>query len=375
MNPVELTQKLVQFDTRNPAPEGKKDHPYEAECAQFLGGLIERHLPRFTVRKVALPDAPNRTNLIVSNGGENPLIYTGHLDTVPLGQTPWLVDPHAGEIDGNKIYGRGTTDMQAGNAAFIAAVGRFKNPPPIEMIFTVGEETGCDGAKYLAGQEGILRPDASVLLVGEPTDAYPLVGHKGALWLNLISKGKTAHGSMPELGENALYGAARIITALKEYAFDVEEHEHMGCPTLSPNTCHAGININSVPDRADIEVDIRAIPGMVHSQILSDLESVLGNNLAEIETLADLPSIYTDPYNTQVERIYRAFEAVTEIRAEPKTATYFTDASVLTPALGGIPTVIFGPGLKEQAHQTDEYCKISDIEKMTEIYTEILDAA
>jgi succinyl-diaminopimelate desuccinylase len=95
------------------------------------------------------------------------------------------------------------------------------------LVFTAGEETGCDGARYLAGLGDVL-PKAGALVVGEPTANDPLIGHKGALWLKAAFHGVTAHGSMPEQGDNAVYKAARGVVRLSEHGFNVRRHGHLG---------------------------------------------------------------------------------------------------------------------------------------------------
>src|SRR5581483_1108848 len=125
---------------------------------------------------------------------------------------------------------------KSGVAAVVAAgaaVARMTDrKADLVLVFTAGEETGCDGARYLAGLDGVL-PKAGALVVGEPTGNVPLIGHKGALWLKAAFKGVTAHGSMPELGDNAVLKAARGVTRLSAYAFDADRHHHLGGPSLN----------------------------------------------------------------------------------------------------------------------------------------------
>ncbi len=139
----------------------------------------------------------------------------------------------------------------------------------------MGEETGCDGARYLAGLDGIL-PQAGALVVGEPTGNVPLIGHKGALWLKAAFHGVTAHGSMPELGDNAVLKAARGVTRLAEHQFDTDRHHHLGGPSINVGSLHGGANVNSVPDHADVQIDIRTVPGQSNEAIAREVAQVLG---------------------------------------------------------------------------------------------------
>jgi succinyl-diaminopimelate desuccinylase len=134
-------------------------------------------------------------------------------------------------------------------------------------VLTAGEENGCEGARFLA-EQGVLPFPMGALVVGEPTANVPLVGHKGVLWLEIEVAGRTAHGSTPELGDNAINKAARLIRKLETFQFEAAPHPVLGAPTLNVGTIRGGLNINSVPDRAVIGVDIRTVPGIQHAAII-----------------------------------------------------------------------------------------------------------
>ena len=209
IDPIELSRELISFNTINPPGN-------ELTCILHL----ERILSAAGLETSLQQFAPGRANLIARVGGVRsklPLCFTGHVDTVPLGNASWSVDPFAGEIIDGKMYGRGSTDMKCGVAAFVAAIGsmaeELEGTSGVVLVITAGEEIGCQGAFHLA-DAGILGR-AGAIVVAEPTSNAALVGHKGALWLRLTLKGVTAHGSMPHLGVNAAYKAARALTALE----------------------------------------------------------------------------------------------------------------------------------------------------------------
>jgi succinyl-diaminopimelate desuccinylase len=361
---VELARELIAFNTINPPGN-------ELNCIRHL----ERILSEAGLETMVQDFAPNRANLIArirGAGSKPPLCFTGHVDTVPLGSTPWSVDPFAGDIVDGKMYGRGSSDMKCGVAAFVAAIvnmaARLKGTGGAVLVITAGEEIGCEGAFQLA-RAGMLGR-AGAIVVAEPTSNAALVGHKGALWLKLTFRGVTAHGSMPNLGINAAFKAARAITALETFEFNVAPHPALGAPTLNVGTVHAGLNVNSVPDLAEIGLDIRSIPGLAHSRIVEHLRAELGDEIA-IEPIVDVPAVWTDPSSPWIKGVYAAVHDVTGDEAEPRTAPYFTDASALTPAFGNPPTVILGPGEAAKAHQTDEYCSVQRIREASDIYSRL----
>ena len=125
------------------------------------------------------------------------------------------------------------------------------------LLITGGEETGCDGARALIASATL--PEVGALIVGEPTANYPVIGHKGALWLRCETRGKTAHGAMPELGINAIYLAADALGKIQHFSPGAP-HPLMKQPTLNVGRIEGGLNINSVPDRTRFDVDIRSAP-------------------------------------------------------------------------------------------------------------------
>ena len=361
---VALTRRLLRFDTVNPPGN-------EAACARELQGLLDAA----GFETSLLPMGEGRANLVayLGDGSGAPLGFTGHLDTVPLGAQGWRHDPFEGVIEDGRIYGRGTTDMKGGVAAFVTACLReaeaLRQGPGVLLLITAGEETGSDGARAMVAEGGLRRPGA--LVVAEPTANRPLAGHKGALWLRVVTTGVTAHGSMPERGVNAVVGAARVVEQLAAFDFGAAPHPVMGTPTLNIGTISGGMNINSVPDRAVIGVDIRSVAGLEHGALRARLAQVLGD-AAGIETLVDLPPVWTDPAHPWMRRVAEAAAAVTGEATPPASVSYFTDASVFTPAFGGLPTVILGPGEPGLAHQTDEYCELGKLHDAVEIYTRLI---
>jgi succinyl-diaminopimelate desuccinylase len=160
------------------------------------------------------------------------------------------------------------------------------------------------------------------------------------------------------------------LTLLQRCLSPLLSHSILGKPTLNVGTISGGININSVPDRCAIGIDIRTIPGQNHSEICQKLQTFLGHEV-EIKLLNEAQSIATDEKNEWIQSVFEIVEPYLKTRPIAKGATFFTDASVLTPAFGYPPTVVLGPGEPEMAHKTNEFCYISKIEESMEIYMKI----
>ncbi len=139
---------------------------------------------------------------------------------------------------------------------------------------------------------------------------------------------------------------------------------------MNIGTISGGININSVPDKATIGLDIRTIPGQDHEEIQKSIQNILGQDV-EVKLLEEARSIATNFEHKWVQQVCEIMESILGERPEPSMASFFTDASVLTPAYDNPPTIILGPGEPTIAHKTDEYCYISKIEEVTLAYIEI----
>ncbi len=366
MDPITLLKKLISFQTINPPGN-------EYELAVYIGGLLET----LGFHNEYYEFAPKRTSLVSKfpGGLKDPICFTGHLDVVSLGEAFWTKDPFSGEIEGDKIFGRGTSDMKAGIAAMISMTESLLKENPallkkIMFIFTAGEETCCEGAYHMAGLQHVLGR-AKALVVGEPTSNYPLIGHKGSVRFDITTFGKAAHASMPELGDNAVYKAAKAVQKLETFDFKTAAHPLIGKPTLSIGRISGGKNINVVPDRTCMGIDIRTIPGQTHNHIKASLESVLGPEV-EVTLLEEAKSVASNPEDQWIKTVFSIMKKILGQTIEPKTASYFTDASVFHEALGAPPCILLGPGEARMAHTTDEFCHISKIHEAVRAYLEIV---
>jgi succinyl-diaminopimelate desuccinylase len=319
--------------------------------------------------------AEGRTSVIARAGGSEgkaPLCLTGHLDVVPLGSRPWTKDPFAGETDGDKLFGRGASDMKAGVAAILLAARAFAKKldgtPGIVVVLTAAEEGGCLGSAQLAKTRLLGR--AGALIVGEPTSNYPLVGHKGSIKFHARFRGVSAHGSMPELGVNAIYKAARALARLESFDFQAKAHPVMGKPTLNVGTIEGGSTVNAVPDSASFGVDIRTVPGMDHAEVLKKMKAAIGDG--EVDVFSDLKVVWTEPEQEWVQRVFELCRPYLEGAPAVRTAPYMTDAANLLKVYTGAPTVVLGPGEAAMAHQTDEYASMERTRQAVAIYEALI---
>lgn len=366
MDLITLTKKLLSFNNINPPGN-------EEGIARFVAELLSDN--GFDVK---LPEfEKGRLHLIAEKGLSShkpPVVLSGHFDTVPLGNSQWSVDPFAGEISEGKIWGRGSSDMKGGLAAMIlASTEAFKDETPeggVRLIFTAAEELGCIGIQQLMKTIGV-PGEASAIIVGEPTSNLPATGHKGAIYLNAVTSGKTAHSSMPHLGENAIYKAAASILKARDFRFETEKDPLLGLPTINVGRMNGGLNINSVPDHAEFTIDIRSTSKTDHNKTIERLAAELGDE-TKLEVLVDMTPVFTSEEEPFVKLVYDICGIRKTAAGFPLSLPYLTDGSVLQKVYNGVPTIILGPGEPYMAHKTDEFCYISKLEESYRIYKEII---
>ena len=361
---VSLTKALLRFDTIN--PPGR-----ESDCARYAGAMLQEW--GYAVEYFDYQEG--RTSVVARAGvsdKKGPLCLTGHLDVVPLGAREWTRDPFAGETEGDRLYGRGASDMKAGVAAILLAARAFarklSGTPGVVVVLTAAEEGGCIGSAQLAKTQLLGR--AGAMIVGEPTSNYPLVGHKGSLKFHARFPGVSAHGSMPELGVNAIYKAGRALSKLENFDFNARPHPVMGKPTLNVGTFAGGTGVNVVPDEATIGVDVRTVPGVDHGELVKRLKALLDE--AELDVFSDLQPVWTPVDSEWVQRVFEICRPYLDEPPTARTAPYMTDAANLLKVYAGAPTVVLGPGEAVMAHQTDEYASQERIRQSVAIYEALI---
>lgn len=363
---VELARALVRLPSINPPGD-------ETACID----LLEQRLRAAGLACETYEFAPGRPSLVARLPGSSdadPLCFTGHVDVVPLGAKAWALDPFGGVSQNGRLHGRGSSDMKAGVAAFVDAVLAVEPASlrrGITLAITAGEETGCEGAFHLARVGALGR--ACLLVVAEPSSNELVLAHKGSLRLSISASGRTAHSSMPELGDNAIYKAADWIGRLRDFTFTAPQHPLLGHSTVVVTTMQGGLNINSVPDAATFTVDFRTIPAERHADLLASVAAMLDPE-ASIVTVTDVPGFATEPDDPAIAPVLSAYRRAFGRAPVPLGAPYFTDASALTPAFDHVATVVLGPGDMGQAHQTDESCSESNIDQARAIYADIIQA-
>jgi succinyl-diaminopimelate desuccinylase len=265
--------------------------------------------------------------------------------------------------------------MKSGVAAFLCAAicasEQLGQDASITLLLPGGEETGCEGSAHLVAS-GVDLKGFDGVIVAEPTDNKPLLGHKGALWLRARATGVAAHGAMPHNGVNAALKAARMVLRLQDFCDAFDPHPVLGAPTVNVGRLRAGNAVNIVPDLAEIDIDLRTTPGMDHDALRGRVMAALAPDIHDISVLISLDCVFTEPQQPWVQTVLAIAQQETKRPPAQETASYFTDASALVPALGGAPLLILGPGDPRLMHQTNESIDTAQIRQAERIYSAVL---
>ena len=223
--------------------------------------------------------APGRPNLIArwpGRGGGKSLLLTGHTDVVGVAEMPGT--PFSPRIQDGRLYGRGAYDMKGGLAAILGAVAALKvaNYQPhgdIWLGFVCDEEYASIGTEALAQR---LQPDAAILT--EPTDEIISIAHRGFAWLTITTYGTAAHGSDYEQGVDAIQHLAPIlehIARLENEIYPKRRHPLLGRSSVHASLVNGGRGLSTYPDRCELRIEHRTIPGEDGAQLLTDWHAYL----------------------------------------------------------------------------------------------------
>lgn len=365
---VNLTRELVMI----PSTTGEEKKVAEHLSNYFAANGILVYLEE--VEK-------NRPNVIarLKGKGKGPtILFNGHMDTVPPGEG-WTENPYGGLINNGFLYGRGATDMKGGLAVAAVAMKSLKDSGKEfcgEVIFSgvVGEEDVQLGTRHLV--DSGLRADYAI--VTEPTNLQIVNCHKGAVNLDVLVEGKGAHASTPEQGLNAIYHASRIALALEEYAKGLakKKHEILGSPTLVVGTIEGGQVPYMVADHCKMSLDYRVIPGEDSDYVLNEIQNIVefhNKKFPEFKSKTIVtyatPPLETDINCPVIKSLQKNADAEMGLKTKVLGWPGVSDGNILQ-AIGGIPTVLFGPGdLGKMAHQPNEGVAVNQLQSAVKILT------
>ncbi|AOW77568.1 acetylornithine deacetylase [Colwellia sp. PAMC 20917] len=332
----------------------------------------------FSIDIQAVPETRNKYNLLAKLGsGKGGLLLAGHSDTVPFDENRWQSDPFKIVDKDNKFYGLGTCDMK-GFFAFILQVCKGLTAQqlkkPLYILATADEETTMAGARFFTKNQQI-KPDVAV--IGEPTNLVPVIMHKGHMSHRITIQGQSGHSSKPSLGVNAIEIIHQVIGQLMQLkeklalnysnqAFDVKE------PTLNFGAIHGGDNANRICGHCELDIDMRALPGMTDSELILLLSEALKPLAEKYPNRISFSEL--DPSSPSFEQSKNSdFVTIAEeISGHSCCAVnYATEAPFIQQL--GCQTIVLGPGSIDQAHQPNEFLAHSEIDKTEQLLLKMIE--
>ena len=329
----------------------------------------------FRTNLMPLPDNPGKANLMATYGPDTDegggLVLAGHTDTVPFDEAKWQTDPFNITEADDKLYGLGSCDMKGFFPIALEAVIPFldKNlKAPISIVATCDEESSMAGARYLAATE---KPKADYAIIGEPTGLRPIYAHKGITFLSITLQGTSGHSSNPDLGCNALDAMYDVMGELIRFRRELADQHinpafEVEIPTLNFGCMQAGDSPNRICSQAELQIDLRLLPGMdtmaIIETLLYRLQQAIAHRDTTLESTTNYPPI--PPFESNIDG-----DLVQTLAHHsgntPGTAAFGTEGHFLQSL--GMETTIFGPGSIDQAHQPNEYLARDQIAPATEI--------
>ncbi len=375
-------QAFLRDLVRIPSPSGEEGAVAERILREMEGlGFSDVHMDAVgnVVGRVGPVEGPT-------------LMLNGHMDTVRISDPEtWTRDPLGAQIEDGLLYGLGSADMKGGLAAMIygAKLARDGSLPLIGNLVVacvVQEETSEGlGTRTLVEQSDI-RPNWVV--IGEPTNLNVSRGQRGRLEMRIVTRGKSAHAASPQLGENAIYLAARLVFGLELLAEQLGEDEFLGRGTLAVTEISSSAGSrNAVPDRCTLLIDRRLTLGENETKALSEVQRVIAREGVDADVAVTTYCTTTHTgYECEMREFYPAWviaadhplvkatvqAAQTQLRRRPEITRWgFSTEGVYTAGEAGIPTVGFGPGKEELAHTADEYVRLEDVTSAARVYAQL----
>ncbi|MEM8986351.1 MAG: succinyl-diaminopimelate desuccinylase [Pseudomonadota bacterium] len=377
-NPAELAQALIQKPSVTPADAGALD---TLQIALKTLGFQCHRLP-FEEDGAARVD-----NLYARIGDSAPhFCFAGHTDVVPAGALDeWSVDPFAGTIKDNQLWGRGAADMKSAIAAFAVAAGRHLNGAKtpargsISMLIT-GDEEGeaINGTKKMLQWLADRGETIDQCVVGEPTNPSALgdmvkVGRRGSLngWITV--RGRQGHVAYPHRADNPIPKLLRKLLLLSEHALD-EGYEFFQPSNLEITDIHIGNPAhNVIPERATARFNVRFNPNWTGESLNAWLRARLDATAKDIDAIYELKTIvsgeaFLTPPSLFIDNLQDIVERHCGNRPELSTTGGTSDARFIKDYA---PVVEFGL-VGATMHKVDEHVAVQDIETLADIYTDIL---
>ncbi|MBB94858.1 MAG: acetylornithine deacetylase [Rhodobacteraceae bacterium] len=358
---TEILSRLVGFDTST----GRTN----IELIYWVRDLLKD--AGFDVTLV--PSSCGRKAGLLARRGAGPggVLLSAHSDVVPVAGQDWDADPFTLRKVGERLVGRGSTDMKGFLACVLAKATRLgPDARPMSLALSWDEEIGCQGIPQMIDRviPELGRPD--LVIVGEPTEMRLCVGHKGKAAYRATCRGTPGHSAMAPRFTNALHLGADLIMALRRVQARLETSgaREPGDPipysTLHAGRMSGGVALNMMPETATVDFEIRHLSAERTDDILAEVTAGLPERIT-IETMASYPGLAADPADPAIAALADLLED-----PEPMRVSYGTEAGFFAGL--GLPTVVCGPGSMSDGHQPNESIAIKELQRCSNLLDDLI---
>jgi acetylornithine deacetylase/succinyl-diaminopimelate desuccinylase-like protein len=355
---TELTSKLLAIDSVNPdlVPGGAG----EREIAQFVASWLEGAGLDVETEEVA-PGRFNVVGVARGSGGGRSLLLNAHMDTVGTAGMEAPLEPRS---ENGRLYGRGAYDMKASLAAIMLAGARAAEAGlrgDVIVTAVADEEVGSLGSEAVAR-----RYSAHAAIVAEPTEERLAVAHRGFAWIELETRGVAAHGSRPDLGEDAIARMGEVLVRLAALDGELRSrspHRLLGTGSAHASLIEGGTELSTYPDRCVLRAERRTLPGETEADVAAEAHALL----AGIDGSARV-TFFREPF--EVDEAHEFVALVRRLAGDPEIigVPFWADSALF--AAAGTPTVVYGPA-GEGAHAAVEWVDVASAERCTDLYARI----
>ena len=368
---------MVSHDTVNAALSGKSNP--ESPLVDRLELLAKEN--GFATTLLEVPGQSHELLISLERTPDSPwLLFDSHLDTVSV--DGMIIEPFGGKVTNGRLWGRGACDTKGTGAAMFSALAEYSKLTDgrnnIMLLFSVDEEHGMSGIREFASIHlPALGRSVQAAIVGEPTGLEPVVAHNGVQRYIISTTGVAAHSSDPSRGRSAITDMATLLLELESKYIPTltASHPLTGEAQASINIIRGGNAANIIPERCEIHMDRRTVPGESPSEIVDDLKSWLAKYQSthagvEITFDSEVETPPLTPVQTDVSDRIRTVLRDHGRRDELAGVRYATNAGELSAA--GIPSIVLGPGDIAQGHTKDEWLDVTELEAAVPIYRDIM---
>jgi acetylornithine deacetylase len=366
---LELIRTLIAFDTTS------------RDSNLALIDWVRDYLARHGIdSQLTFDDDRRKANLFATlpaqdgNATRGGIVLSGHTDVVPVDGQPWDTPPFEATQVGDRLYGRGTSDMKSFSAIGLAFVPEFLRrglKRPLHFSLSYDEEVGCVGVRRLITDLSTRGIKPAGCIVGEPTGMHLVVAHKGKKGYRCRVRGHEVHSSLTPRGVNAVQVACEIVTFLTHMAHRFRDRGSFDAAYDVPyTTVHTGVirggtALNIVPRDCSFDFEFRHLPFDDPDALLADVKRFAATLLPDMHAVSSATHIAFDQLSAMPGFDTHGGSEIAEIgKACSGThdfgkVSFGSEASLFHNA--DISTIICGPGHIEQAHQPNEWVSLDQL--------------